>query len=123
MFNPVEHLSTIKTKNGPATYLRVQWRVAWFREQCPHGRIETSLIQIDTEKGYAIVRAVVDDGMDGIATAYGSETRQDFVDYLEKAETKSIGRALALLGYGTQFVSEQELNEGAVVDAPVAVAS
>ena len=37
---------------------------------------------------------------------------------MEKAETGSIGRALALLGYGTQFCAD-ELDEGdRIVDAP-----
>jgi hypothetical protein len=39
---------------------------------------------------------------------------------MEKAETGAIGRALALIGYGTQFCAD-ELDEGdRIVDAPVA---
>ncbi|HKG29607.1 MAG TPA: hypothetical protein VKB01_10775, partial [Thermomicrobiales bacterium] len=37
------------------------------------------------------------------ATGYGSETASDFPDFIEKAETKAIGRALNALGYGAQF--------------------
>src|SRR5581483_1538041 len=32
-----------------------------------------------------------------------SETATDFGDFIEKAETKAIGRALNALGYGAQF--------------------
>lgn len=54
------------------------------------------------------------------ATGHGSETPRDFSDYIEKAETKAIGRALAALGYGTQFVeSELEGKQGPrPVDSP-----
>jgi hypothetical protein len=51
-------------------------------------------------------------------TRYGSESAKDFADYAEKASTKSLGRALLALGYGTAFASE--MDEGArVVDSPV----
>jgi pimeloyl-ACP methyl ester carboxylesterase len=43
----------------------------------------------------------------------------DFADYCERAETRALGRALAALGIGTQFVG-QDLTEGDhVADAPV----
>ncbi len=54
------------------------------------------------------------------ASGYGSETLDDWKDYIEKAETKAIGRALAALGLGTQFCSDFEFGEPEkVVDAPV----
>ena len=54
----------------------------------------------------------------GSASAYGSESRSDFPDYLEKASTKAVGRALAALGFGTQFACD--LDEGSrLADAPV----
>lgn len=53
-----------------------------------------------------------------MATGTKMETRGDFGDFVEKAETGAIGRALAMCGYGTQFAPE--LAEGArIVDAPV----
>jgi hypothetical protein len=60
----------------------------------------------------------VSDGNGGTATGTGTETRQRFEDFVEKAETRAIGRALAALGIGTQFVGE-ELSEGDhIADAP-----
>lgn len=48
---------------------------------------------------------------------YGSEAAKDFPDFAEKASTKSLGRALLALGYGT--AAAQELDEGErVVDTP-----
>src|SRR6266508_320752 len=46
------------------------------------------------------------------------ETAAAFADYCERAETRALGRALAALGIGTQFVG-QDLTEGDhVADAP-----
>jgi hypothetical protein len=61
---------------------------------------------------------------EGSATGWGSEGYDDFRDYLEKAETKAVGRALAALGFGTQFTPDFDFAEGQgkVVDAPVRLA-
>jgi hypothetical protein len=54
-----------------------------------------------------------------MATGTGTETRKSFEDFVEKSETRAIGRALAALGIGTQFVGD-ELSEGDhIADAPV----
>ena len=116
MFNPNEHLSKLRGKNGD--YLEVKWRLVWFRDQCERGEIATQVVHLDLEKGVAVFKATVSDGQGGIATGHGSETAKDFGDYLEKAETKAIGRALAALGYGTQFAPELEEGER-IVDSPV----
>jgi hypothetical protein len=101
-------------------YLEVKWRVVMFREKYPHGSIITEEICVDLDKGYARYKAHVGDGEGGIATGYGTETVKDFADFAERAETRAIGRALALLGFGTQFVGT-DLTEGDhVADAPVA---
>ncbi len=73
----------------------------------------------------AVFRARVPIPGGGSATGWGSETAGDFRDYLEKAETKAIGRALAALGFGTQFCPDFEFGAavGRVVDSPVKVAS
>ncbi len=141
-FNPNEHLMQIKNKNGSNDYLPVQWRLVWFREQCPQGTIDTEEIIVDLDReceaeiyawnqdtrrsektlkraiGYARFRAVVTDGKGGRATATKSERAVDFPDFIEKAETGAIGRALAALGYGTQFAPELD-EEERIVDAPV----
>lgn len=69
--------------------------------------------------GYARFRAVVNDGKGGRATATKSENAASFPDYIEKAETGAVGRALAMLGYGTQFTGDELSEEHRIVDAPV----
>lgn len=119
-YDPARHLSRV---NG-AEYLAVKYRVAWFRDRYPHGRIETELLEMGAD--WAIFRATVtaigEGGvLCGSATGHGSETAADFRDYLEKAEQKAIGRALAALGFGTQFVVNHEGETARPVDAPVAI--
>ena len=142
-FNPREHLMQIKSSQGPRDYLPVQWRLVWFRSLCPHGTIETEIVHLDLDreteeegfawnsekrrsektvkraKGFAVVRAVVKDGMGGIATGTKSEKAASFPDFLEKAETGAIGRALAELGFGTQFTADELDERHRIVDAPV----
>ena len=141
-FNPSDHLMKIKSRQGLSDYLPVQWRLVWFRQECPHGTIETEELEYDTEKecsleafvwnsekrrsekvvktakGYARYRAVVTDGKGGRATGTKAECRANFEDYGEKAETGAIGRALAGLGFGTQFAPELD-EEHRIVDSPV----
>src|SRR5436305_915718 len=141
-FNPNDHLLQIKNRNGSADYLPVQWRLVWFREHCPEGSIETEMLQLDLDReteeegyawnndtrrsekvikranGLAVFRATVKDGKGGIATGTKSEKAASFSDYIEKAETGAIGRALAALGYGTQFAPDLD-EQHRIVDAPV----
>lgn len=113
-FNANEHMMILKGRE----YLPVKWRVVWFREDHPDGTIVTEMIEHDLEKQYALFRATINIPAGGSSTGYGSESIRDFSDYIEKAETKAIGRALATLGYGTQFAPE--LDEGErIVDSPV----
>lgn len=141
-FNPGEHLVQLRNKQGSQDYLPVQWRLVWFRELCPHGTIDTEEVELDLDremevetyvwnsekrrsekivkraKGYARFRAIVTDGKGGRATGTKSECAANFLDYAEKAETGAVGRALAALGYGTQFAPDLN-EEGRIVDSPV----
>ena len=130
MFDPKPHLMQLPRRvkdrqTGQYTtvyddYLEVKWRLCWFRDRYPHGVITTEEVCVDLDRGYARYRAVVEDGEGGKATGTGTETATGFADYVEKAETRAIGRALAALGIGTQFVG-QDLTEGDhVADASVA---
>ena len=84
-----------------ADYLDVKWRLLWLRKEHPDAEIVTELVQHDPQM--AIFKATVTVPTGGKATGYGSETASDFPDFIEKAETKAIGRALNALGYGAQF--------------------
>jgi len=112
-FNPSAHLIDLKGKS----YLPVAARLVWLRESHPDADVVTTPIRIDDE--IAIFAAHIAVPGRGSATGHGSEAPAHFADYIEKAETKAIGRALAALGFGTQFACD--LDEGTrLADAPVA---
>lgn len=102
-------------------YLQVQHRLVWFREERPEWTIKTLGLEINLDKKYAIFRTEILDETGRLrASATGTESIAGFADYVEKAETKSTGRALGLCGFGTQFMAD-ELDEGErLADAPVA---
>jgi hypothetical protein len=138
-FNPSEHLMQLQGKD----YLEVKWRLVWFRDKFPNGSIETEMLQLDLDReteeevmvwnpetrrkekvikrasGFVVFRAVVKDGLGGIGTGTKSEKAASFPDYIEKCESGSIGRALAALGFGTQFTGDELAEHHRIVDSPV----
>lgn len=114
-FDASRYLTTVNGRD----YLEVKWRLLWLRSEHPEAMVSTDLVKL--EEGLAVFKARVALPGGGEATGWGSERAGDFEDYLEAAETKALGRALAALGYGTQFCQDFESSPGAplVVDAPV----
>ncbi|MFN8591285.1 MAG: hypothetical protein U0031_07450 [Thermomicrobiales bacterium] len=114
-FEPARFLTRV---NG-SDYLEVKWRLVWLRDQHPEATVETQLVS--HERDVAVFRAEVTIPGGGSSTGWGMESAGDFRDYLEKAETKALGRALAALGFGTQFCPDFEFGAaaGRVVDSPV----
>jgi len=91
--------------------------LVWAREERPDMRIDTKIVKYNDVM--AIVKATISDASgQPLATAHKKETKSGFGDYLEKAETGSIGRALAMVGYGTQFAPEFEEGER-LADSPI----
>lgn len=113
MFNPKEHLIDLKGKD----YLQVMWRLVWFRDEKPLWCIDTKLEQL-TDNHAVFSARIYDETGEQKSAGYGSESIKDFRDFIEKAETKAVGRALAMLGYGTQFAPELD-EEDRIVDSPV----
>ena len=122
-FNPNDKTISLKGKE----YLEVKWRLVWFRQEHPDYGIATTLVTFDPQAKFAIFKATITDTA-GRVVAEGTkmEDSKGFPDFLEKAETGSIGRALGVLGYGTQFCPEfDEVVAGVenprIVDSPVAL--
>jgi hypothetical protein len=106
VFDPKRH--TIKVQGG-RDYLPVSARLVWFRQEHPDWGIVTQAVEINLEKQYAIFSCTIfnEEGR-VMATATKMENVKGFGDYLEKAETGAVGRALAMCGYGTAFAPELE---------------
>jgi len=104
---------------GGVEYLPVQARVHWFRMLNPYGRIETEMLYFDPNQQIAAFKATIYDNENRLlAQATKMETAKGFADYLEKAETGAVGRALALAGYGTQFAPELMETNGEPIREP-----
>ena len=109
----------IKVQGG-RSYLPVSARIVWFRQEHPDWGIHTEPIEINHEKQYAVFRAIIYNA-EGKLMAMGTkkEDVKGFGDYMEKAETGAVGRALALCGFGTQFSPElDEVGGGRLADSP-----
>ena len=125
-------MKTVKTAKGtvmPLTnlkgkdYLMVAYRIMWFAEEVPLFHINTQFLVLDDNQTVAQVTVVVlNEQGQAVRKAVGTkrETKSDFSDHTEKAETGALGRALIQLGYGTQYALA-DLEEGhRIVDSPLA---
>jgi hypothetical protein len=104
-------------RSSSVHYLPVAARIAWFRLEHPTWSIITR--EVKTAPKATVMKAVIKDEQGRvIATARKRESEESFTDYIEKAETGAIGRALAMCGYGT--LQAPEFNEEErLADAPV----
>jgi hypothetical protein len=114
-FDPSQYLSKVSGRD----YLEVKWRLVWLRSEHPDASITTDMAFNDGDRAIFSARVEIPGG--GSATGWGSETADGFGNYIEKAETKAIGRALAAVGFGTQFCTEFEEGSdvSALADSPV----
>lgn len=122
-------------------YLPARRRIQWMRGlPIPHPdwTIDTEIVEHErgrltkpgpvgvgrVEGGYALVRANIYD-QDGrlVATGLKSEYSENFTDYIEKAETGAIARALAVAGFGTESALDLDegVDAGRIADSPVEV--
>lgn len=105
-------------------YLTVAGRLVWFNAVNTDGHIgiETHFDVLDLDKKIAVCTCTLRDRRDGtiLAQATKMEDAKGFGDFAEKAQTGALGRALALIGIGTQFVGA-DFDEGErIVDTPLA---
>ena len=107
----------VRFEKTETDYLPVAARIAWFRNDHPFWSIIT---RVEKWGDKAVVMKAIIKDMEGdtIATARKKETEAGFADYIEKAETGAIGRALAMCGYGTLQAPEFD-EQDRLADAPV----
>jgi hypothetical protein len=110
------------TRDRFEDYVPVAERLERFYERYPDGRITTSIVQHDLETGFVLMRAEVfrsPDDAQPAATGHAFEVRgESYVNktsYVENAETSSVGRALAMLGFEVKrgIASREELQKTA----------
>lgn len=109
-------LTSLKGKD----YLQVAWRIVWFREVYPLGRIDTECVEVSEKHAVYKAHISIPNERGEYVKLADADKREDaghFGDFREKAQTGAIGRALALCGFGTQFT--EDLDEGdRIVDSP-----
>ncbi len=111
-FDPSKYLKPLKG----GYYLEVKYRLLWLRTEYPEARIETELKEFGPD--FAVFKATVELPNGAKATGWGMDRKSDFDDFLERSETRALGRALAALGFGTQFAPE--ISEGDhIADSPI----
>ena len=107
----------VRWEKTETDYLPVAARIAWFRKDHAYWTIIT---KVEKWGDKAIVMKAIIKDVTGqiIAMARKKETEIGFPDYIEKAETGAIGRALAMCGYGTLQAPEFD-EQDRLADAPV----
>lgn len=114
-YNPHEHMMSLRGKD----YLPVAARIIWCRNDHPDAIMRTTLVEWDRDAGFCLYRAEVTLPTGGHAEATATQTAKDFPQYLEKCESKALGRALGFLGYGTLAAEEEDPANPNIVDSPV----
>lgn len=122
---------SVKTKKGTnlpimllkgKPYMQVAHRLVWFNEDIENFEITTEILQMSDKRAVlkATVRILDKEGK-LIKSAVGTKAEDagSFGDFVEKAETGAIGRAITALGFGTAYALA-DLDEGArIIDSPV----
>ena len=107
----------VRFEKTETDYLPVAARIAWFRKDHPYWTIITKVEKWGDKA--VVMKAIIKDMLGNvIAMARKKETEIGFPDYIEKAETGAIGRALAMCGYGTLQAPEFD-EQDRLADAPV----
>lgn len=125
-------MEEVKTKKGSVlpllnlkgkSYLQVAHRLQWLSDDFDSFTIDTELLTVNDEMAISKATVVIYDQEGKVrrrASATKKETKKDFPDFIEKSETGACGRALAMIGLGTQHalsdLNELENSEGVKVD-------
>jgi hypothetical protein len=100
-------------------YLQPAYRLIWFREENPNHSILSTVSMFGDEYVKAEVTIKNENGAE---VARANSVYKFAENASEGAETGAMGRALAWLGYGTQFMAERGDDKRPVVDSPIAPA-
>ena len=131
-FNPKSHLRKIESEEGTSYYLDTKYRIVWFRNVFPLGKVVKILKELTENSATFEVRVYVDRNdsqenfiANGFATRRKDETNAEFgMNFIESAETAALGRALKDAGFGTQSCGldiEDLESDPKMVDAGVPV--
>ena len=107
----------VKGEKTETEYLPFAACITWFRREHPLWTIITEVEQLADKA--VVMKATIKDMLETVlATARKKEPEADFRDYIDEAETGSIGRGFAICGYGTLQAPEFD-EQDRLADTPV----
>ena len=113
-FEPREHIRELEDGRE---YLDLKWRLVWLRSQQPDATVETQVVPTDEEE--VVCRATIVLRSGAAATAHGSSRRANGDAAVELAENRALARALASLGFGTEYLDDDDVDVEPVPSPPV----
>lgn len=117
-FNPQEHIRQLA---DGSEYLDLKWRLLWLRSEHPKALVETQMVPFEEDDVLCRASISLGDG-GGSATAHGSASRTEYGGAAaEEAENRALARALAALGYGTEFIPDDEVDAEPAPTPPVSL--
>lgn len=101
----IERYDKSEGKKVSKKYVTVTARVQAFRKICPAGTIDTTVCDLDDE--HVMIQAKIYDENDHLLASGTAEERKDSSQinqksYVENCETSAVGRALGMLGIGSE---------------------
>ncbi len=113
-FDPQNHLRQLEDGRD---YLDLKWRLLWLRSREPDASIETQVVPADEDE--IVCRATISLRSGASVTGHGSARRSDDDLAVELAENRALTRALAALGYGTEYLDDDEVELTPTPNPPV----
>lgn len=112
--------SFIRQLEDGSDYLDLKWRLLWLRSEHPDARVETQLVPGADDE--IICRASITfRENNGGASAHGSARHPEDESPVEAAEDRALARALAALGYGTEYIADDAVESGPALTPPVSL--
>lgn len=113
-FNPQDH---VRALDDGRDYLDLKWRLLWLRSREPEATIETQVVPSDEDE--VICRATITLRSGATVSAHGSASRSDDGSAVELSENRALVRALACLGYGTEYLDDDDVEFSPTPSPPV----
>ncbi len=113
-FNPQEHVRQLEDGRD---YMDLKWRLLWLRSHEPEASIETQIVPSSEDE--IICRAKLTLRSGASVSAHASASRADSANAIEIAEDRALIRALAALGFGAEYIEDDDVELQATPNPPV----